>query len=205
MTQLTLKQFNAHYYYKTDLIKLCRRYNLPTYGTKAELTRYLRAYLSGIPKQQILPVRQPKLPRTRLSHNDISLSTPLVDSGFSFNREARQFFADYFGVPQFSFKKKMAVIKRKAEADHDLTMTVGDLIRAYQQPDNLVKQSQEEATYQWNHFVKAFCADPDSSRFNQKIKVAAILWHHVKRSSKSKNYQHRLLKKYAVEIQTFIK
>lgn len=36
---------------------------------------------------------------------------------------------------QWWLTKKMAVIKRRAEAENDLTMTVGDLIREYQRND----------------------------------------------------------------------
>lgn len=52
----------------------------------------------------------------------------LIGSGFSFNNEARRWFANYFGVKNFSFKKEMAIIKRKAEAEDDTKITVRDLI-----------------------------------------------------------------------------
>ncbi|MBV0929547.1 SAP domain-containing protein [Lentilactobacillus sp. IMAU92037] len=193
--KLTLAKFKANYYYKTDLIKLCRKYGLPTYGTKAELNHYILQYLSGIPKRDIHQIRKHNQ-RQHLTQADISLATPLVGSGFVFDDEARKFFANYFGVAKFSFKKKMAVIKRQAEAENDLTMTVGDLIREYQRNDDLVNQTKEEKTYQWNNFVKDFCADPASQQFPNKMKVAAILWGRVKRSMGPKEYHHQLLSEY---------
>ncbi|MFT8743109.1 MAG: hypothetical protein ABF767_05375, partial [Lentilactobacillus hilgardii] len=36
MTKLTQKTFKETYFYKTDLVKICRNYGLPTQGTKAE-------------------------------------------------------------------------------------------------------------------------------------------------------------------------
>ncbi|EHO51718.1 SAP domain-containing protein [Lentilactobacillus kisonensis] len=201
---ITPAQFKSKYYYKTDLIALCRSYGLPTYGTKAELNHYILAYLSGTPKQMIHPNRKRPIHKL-LTSDEISLQTPLVGSGFAFNDAARKFFANYFGVTKFSFKKKMAVIKRKAETDNDLAITVGDLIREYEESDQLVSQSKEAQTYQWNNFVKDFCADPTSLRFNQKIKVAVILWQKVKRSTGPKSYQHDLLIKYGDEIKPFLK
>lgn len=193
--KLTLAKFKANYYYKTDLIELCRKYGLPTYGTKAELNHYILQYLSGTPKRDIHQIRKNNQ-RQHLTQADISLATPLVGSGFAFDDEARKFFASYFGVTKFSFKKKMAVIKRRAEAENDLTMTVGDLIREYQQNDDLVNEIVEEKTYQWNNFVKDFCADPASQQFPNKMKVAAILWGRVKRSMGPKEYRHQLLSEY---------
>ncbi len=85
------------------------------------------------------------------------MDTKLINSGFCFNKVARQWFADYFGVEKFSFSKKMAVIKRKAEVERDEQATVGDLIQQMQNWDkNKNASPAEENTYQWNNFVRDF-------------------------------------------------
>ncbi|EEI24723.1 SAP domain-containing protein [Lentilactobacillus hilgardii] len=206
MTKLTQKTFKETYFYKTDLVKICRNYGLPTQGTKAELNHYIDCFLSGIPANQIKPARTyQKAPSLKMS--EISLDTPLVGSGFSFNNEARQFFATYFNVKKFSFTKEMAVIKRKAEADQNLSITVGDLInRAKEMTDSKqtwLKDLPEEQTYQWNNFVKGFCNSPKSHELNRKMKVAAILWHHVKHSTGSKQYHDRLLDQFSEDIKPY--
>lgn len=93
---------------------------------------------------------------------------------------------------------KLTLAKFKANYYYktDLTMTVGDFIREYQQNDDLVDETAEEKTYQWNNFVKDFCADPASQQFPNKMKVAAILWGRVKRSMGPKEYRHQLLCEY---------
>jgi hypothetical protein len=123
----TLSEFKQTYYYKTDLIKLCRQWNLPTSGTKAELNSYIEKYLKGMSANEIKPCRSNRI-HCSLTYNEINLNTKLINSGFCFNKVARRWFADYFGVDKFSFSKPMAIIKRQAEAEQNTDITVGDLI-----------------------------------------------------------------------------
>ncbi|MBO2729367.1 SAP domain-containing protein [Lactiplantibacillus plantarum] len=181
MVKLTPQEFKSKYYYKTDLVELCRKFGLPVFGTKAELNGYVLKFLEGVPVNQIKPVRSP-LRKTKLTTNEITLNTPLVGTGFSFNEDTRKFFAAYFGVEKFSFKKEMAIIKRQAEIDHDTTKTVGDLLKEYQdikaekKGSNIANTTPEESTYQWNNFVRAFSLSKKSNLFQHKMKVASILW-----------------------------
>ncbi|BAQ56994.1 SAP domain-containing protein [Lactobacillus acetotolerans] len=209
MQKLTLKGFKENYYYKTDLEKLCKQYKLPSYGTKAELNHYLQLYLSGKPPQEIKAVRSSH--HNNSGVKQINLNTKIVGSRFSFNNEARKFFANYFGVKNFHFKKGMAIIKRKAEAENDTNMTVADLINEYTKlkktpnRSKILKRTSEENTYQWNNFVKNFCQSPESKKFNNKLKVAAILWQHVRNSSKPKKYRPELINIYQSEIKQYKK
>ena len=139
----TLSEFTQTYYSKTELIKLCRQWNLPTSGTKAELNSYIEKYLKGMSANQIQPCRSNKIHRL-LTYNEINLDTKLINSGFCFNKVARQWFANYFGVEKFSFSKKMAVIKRKAEVERDKQATVGDLIQQMQNWDKKMNLLQKK-------------------------------------------------------------
>lgn len=199
----TLSEFTQNYYYKTELVKLCQQYKLPTSGTKAELNSYIIKYFKGIPSSQIKPIRNNSKHRP-LPYSKISLDTKLINSGFCFNNAARQWFADYFGVAKFSFSKKMAIIKRKAEAEHDEKATVDDLIQQMQNwNQNKTASSAEENTYQWNNFVRAFFKDPATKQYNQRLKVASLLWKKVRMSSDNKVYRHNMLKRYGKEIQIY--
>ncbi|MBD5805865.1 SAP domain-containing protein [Limosilactobacillus walteri] len=199
----TLSEFTQKYYYKTELIKLCRRYKLPTSGTKAELNSYITKYLKGVPSSKIKPIRNNRK-RHPLQYSEINLDTKLINSGFCFNNAARQWFADYFDVKKFSFSKKMAIIKRKAETEHDTEMTVGDLILEMQNWDQSKTEiSVEERTYQWNNFVRDFFKDQATTQYKQRLKVASILWKEVRTSKKAKIYHHDLLKKYDRKIKEY--
>ena len=197
----TLSEFTQKYYYKTELIKLCRQWNLPVYGTKAELNSYVEKYLKGMSANEIKPCRSNNRIHRSLTYNEINLDTKLINSGFCFNNAARQWFADYFDVKKFSFSKKMAIIKRKAETEHDTEMTVGDLLLEMQNWDqSKTELSVEERTYQWNNFVRDFFKDQATTQYKQRLKVASILWKEVRTSKKGKIYHHDLLKKYDRKI-----
>lgn len=194
---LTLEEFKSKYFYKTELVKMCREWGLPTYGTKAELNQYIIRYLSGIAASDIKQKRRPVSGKA-LSVEEITVDTPLVGSGFKFNKAARSFFCNYLGKSKFSFTKSMAVTMRKAEVENDTSVTVGDLIHLVKDGGSIVSPgTPEEATYQWNTFVKDFCADPANQHYVNKLKVAAILWKKVRNSNTSKKYSHGLLNKYA--------
>lgn len=207
---LTKKEFNETYYYKTELVELCRQFRLPSSGTKAELNSYINDYLSGKPSSDIRPKRSV----TRcspLKKNQISLQTKLIGTGFSFNNEARKFFAKQFGVKKFVFKKEMAMIKREAEVNNDTEITVGDLIEQYKKleqthtNEHYLLSHPEEQTYQWNQFVKDFCKSAEARDYRDKLKVAAILWNYVKKSPGPKIYTTDLVTKFSEEIDEFRK
>lgn len=187
-------EFEHTYYYKTDLVKICKSLSLPASGTKAELNSYITAYLNGTPATQIKYKRRQKSRRS-LTHQEINLDTKLVGSGFSFNNEARRWFANYFGVKNFSFKKEMAIIKRKAEAENDTKITIRDLIYHMEHwKQEEIGSVAEEQTYQWNNFVRDLFEDPATEKYQDRLKVAAILWKLVRESSNNKIYSHGLLK-----------
>lgn len=131
--KLSVEEFKKFYWYKTELVQICKDNQLPSYGTKAE---------------QINP------------------QTKLLASGFKLNAEARKFFADYFQVSKFSFKKSMAIKMRQVQSDQDTSATVQDLIDAYQ--NKTLTDNEEEHTYQWNNFVKDFNHDERSKKYSQK-------------------------------------
>lgn len=201
----SITEFEHTYYYKTDLVKICKLLSLPVSGTKAELNSYITAYLKGTPATQIKSKRRQKSRRS-LTYQEINLDTKLVGSGFSFNNEARHWFADYFGVKKFSFKKEMAIIKRKAEEENDTKITIRDLIyRIEHWNQEEIGAVAEEQTYQWNNFVRDFFRDPATKQYAERLKVAAILWRLVRTSHNRKIYSHDLLRQYEEEVLVYKK
>ncbi|MFC3932447.1 SAP domain-containing protein [Streptococcus dentapri] len=206
--QMTPEFFQSFYWYKIELQDICRRYQLPSYGTKAELTDYIIQFLEGIPVANIQAKRKNrrKNPTGKsLSAEQITPATKLLDSGFSFNQEARTFFCRYFDVAHFSFKKSMAIKMREVEEMGDTEATVQDLIDVFAESKVSLSSNREEQTYQWNRFVKDFNNDPQSKLFAQPMKVAAILWKEVRQSNRDKIYQTSLIKDYAREIEGYRK
>lgn len=163
--KLSVEDFQKFYWYKTELVQICKDNQLPSYGTKAELNQYIIQYLSGIPQSQIKTVRT-NTHMSSLKTEQINPQTKLLATGFKLNAEARKFFADYFQMSKFSFKKSMAIKMRQVQSDQDTSATVQDLIDAYQ--NKTLTDNEEEHTYQWNNFVKDFNHDERSKKYSQK-------------------------------------
>ncbi|GLB47545.1 hypothetical protein WR164_15240 [Philodulcilactobacillus myokoensis] len=97
-------EFLKFYWYKEELRLICWRLQLPTSGTKANLNHYILQYLNGIPVNQIQPIKSRHL-KNDLKAKQTNLNTKLLNSGFALNNQARLFFANYFNVKRFTFKK----------------------------------------------------------------------------------------------------
>lgn len=95
----------------------------------------------------------------------------------------------------------MAIIKRKAEAENDTKITVRDLIYHIEHwKQEEIGSAAEEQTYQWNNFVRDFFEDPATEKYQDRLKVAAILWRIIRYSNNSKIYSHDLLRQYEKKI-----
>lgn len=202
--KMSVQEFKEKYWYKADLQKICRKYKLPTYGTKYELMQYICQLLSGKDAKKIIAVRK-KHRNGKLLVQEITPETKILQSGFSLNAEARKFFCKYFNVAKFSFTKSMGAKMREIESNGDENATVNDLIIAYKNPLSSSRNNNEETTYQWNNFVKDFNSDPLSKAYSSKMKVAAILWKQVKNSKLDKKYNRKLLLNNQNELKIYLK
>ncbi|MGN9165083.1 SAP domain-containing protein [Tissierellaceae bacterium HCP3S3_D8] len=203
--EMTVEEFEKHYWYKTELQSICRKHKIPSNGTKAELEHYIKEFLLG---NHPINIREEcsKIRKATYSTDDISLDTKLIQDGFKFNNRARKFLAEYFKMESFSFTKEMASALRNAERNKDYDMTVADLISVYENKKdfNEMKKSVEEKTYQWNNFVKDFNNDERSKNFNHKMKVASILWRKVRDNPGPKKYRTKLLEEHSDDLKDFI-
>lgn len=207
-SRLTVEEFEKHYWYKTELEKICREYDLPSQGTKAELQVYIKEFLSGRKPSNKRAASSRVRKSTALSKEEITLDTKLIGDGFKLNKDARSFFAEYFNVEKFSFTKDMAIALRKAEEENNLEMTVRDLIKVYVESKSNKKgskkkiiENEEEKTYQWNNFVRDFFEDENTKVFNRNMKVAAYLWSKVRDNPGEKRYSSELLEEYRDELE----
>ncbi|MFF2092017.1 SAP domain-containing protein [Paenibacillus sp. NPDC058174] len=149
---LTVQQFELHYWYKNELINVCKTHNIPASGTKAELEERIKKWLAGEEMTDHRQAGTALRKKKQESHKELTLSTKLIPDGFKFNQQARNFFASYYKKQKFSFTKEMAALLREAKRRGDMEMTIADLIEVYEGKTSLV--TSEEKTYQWNNFVK---------------------------------------------------
>ena len=92
----------------------------------------------------------------------------------------------------------MVATVKKVREDNDESFTLNDLLDIYYGKKTYAKY--DNSALQWNRFVKDFCADPQTAKFRNKLKIAATLWSEVRNSTRAKNYTPDLLKEFSEKI-----
>ena len=197
-TMKTYQEFSHYYWYRTELADICKQLGLEYSGVKTELEEEIKQYFAGNVVQKKVPLKTKKKQGIELT-----LDTPLLSCGFAFNTRFREFFAQQTGVSSFKFTADMAAAWRKVKAEKDGEFTLQDMLAIYQGQSTYAKY--DNTSCQWNQFVKDFCADKNNAAFQQKLKVAAILWQKVKHSTASKVYHQQLVKNYWDDIFMYLK
>ena len=190
-------QFNKYYWYREEISQICKSLGLEYRGTKQELNHIMEAYFKG----NLIK----KSPRKKVKKQveNITLDSPLLECGFSFNAKFREYFAAVTGISPFKFTADMATAWRKVKSEQDGNFTIQDLLKVYYGQSDYAKY--DHAVCQWNQFLKDFCADENSGHYSNKLKVAAILWKEVRDSDKEKIYSDNLLRDYGDKIKDYHK
>lgn len=186
----TYQEFAKYYWYRDELIQICRELGLPSSGMKLELNRNIQAYFNGETIEEKLKVKTSKTVVT-----NISLSTKLLECGFTFGPKFREFFAEQTGIKNFKYNADMVATVKKVKEDNDTTFTLGDLLEIYY--GRKTYATYDKSALQWNKFVHDFCADPRTANIPDKLKTAALLWRIVRESTREKIYTPQLLDEYA--------
>ena len=188
-------QFNKYYWYREEMSQICKSLGLEYRGTKQELNHIIDEYFKG----NLIK----KSPRKKVKKQveNISLDSPLLECGFSFNSKFREYFAAVTGISPFKFTADMATAWRKVKSEKDGNFTIQDLLKVYYGQSDYAKY--DHSVCQWNQFLKDFCADKNSGHYSNKLKVAAILWKEVRDSDKEKRYSDNLLRDYEDKIKDY--
>lgn len=193
----SFEEFNKYYWYREELSQICKSLGLEYRCTKKELNYIIEQYFKGNKVEKFLK----KAKKNQLE--DITLETPLLNCGFSFNQKFRDYFSAVTGVSPFKFNADMATAWRKVKSDNDKEFTIQDMIKIYYGESDYAKY--DNSTCQWNQFLKDFCADEHSNDYSNKLKVAAILWKEVRNSKNKKIYSKQLLNEYAYKLEEYRK
>ena len=193
----SFEEFNCYYWYREELSQICRSLGLEYRGTKQELNDIIHQYFLGNKVEKSVNKRNTK------QVEDITLNTPLLHCGFSFNQKFRDYFSAVTGISPFKFNADMATAWRKVKKDKDITFTIQDMIKIYYGESEYAKY--DSSACQWNQFLKIFCSDECSKFYSNKLKVASILWKEVKNSTNEKIYSRELLNKYEHKVKEYRK
>ena len=193
----SFEEFNLYYWYREELSQICKSLELEYRGTKQELNEIIHQYFLGNTVEKRVNKRNTKQVEV------ITLNTPLLFCGFSFNQKFRDYFSTVTGISPFKFNADMATAWRKVKSDNDKKFTIQDMIKIYYGESDYAKY--DNSTCQWNQFLKEFCADESSNNYSNKLKVAAILWKEVRNSKNEKIYSKQLLNKYGFKLEEYRK
>ena len=193
----SFEEFNKYYWYREELSQICKSLGLEYRCTKKELNYIIEQYFKGNRIEK-------STRKVNKKHVEvISLNTPLLECGFSFNQKFRDYFSAVTGVSPFKFNADMATAWRKVKRDNDEKFTIQDMIKIYYGESDYAKY--DNSTCQWNQFLKDFCADEHSNNYSNKLKVAAILWKEVRNSKNKKIYSKQLLNEYRFKLEEYRK
>ena len=193
----SFEEFNRYYWYREELSQICKSLGLEYRGTKQELNHIIEQYFKGNRIEK--SVRKVNKKQAEA----ITLNTPLLECGFSFNQKFREYFSVVTGVDPFKFNANMATAWRKVKAENDLNFTIQDMLEVYYGESDYAKY--DHSVCQWNQFLKDFCSDEFSDFYSNKLKVAAILWKEVRDSTNEKTYSRQLLDEYRYKIEEYLK
>ena len=193
----SFEEFNLYYWYREELSQICKSLGLEYRGTKQELNDIIYQYFLGNKVENSVNKRKTKQVEV------ITLNTPLLFCGFSFNQKFRDYFSAVTGISPFKFSANMATAWRKVKRDKDITFTIQDMIKIYYGESDYAKY--DNSACQWNQFLKDFCSDECSKFYSNKLKVASILWKEVRNSTNEKIYSRELLNEYEHKVMEYRK
>ena len=183
-------EFSKYYWYRDELIKICRDHGLKAPSGKIELNKVIEAYFSG---ERILPDKR-RIKKKKPAVTEMTLDTGLIECGFSFGNRFRDFFSKQTGEDHFKFNVDMVATVKKVRECGDESFTLGDLLDIYYGKKTYAIY--DRSALQWNKFVKDFCADDATKVYGERLKAAATLWKIVRDSDMDKVYSRKLLERY---------
>ena len=189
------EEFSRYYWYRDELIRICKAHGLRSDGTKIELNRIIEAYFAG---EKILPERPKKAGPRKNTVKELTLDTGLLECGFTFGNRFREFFSEQTGEAHFKFNVDMVATVKEVKARGDETFTLGDLLEVYY--GRRTYATYDRSALQWNRFVKDFCSDEATRIYAGRLKAAAALWKIVRESDREKVYSRRLLEEFRDRI-----
>ena len=183
-------EFSQYYWYRDELIKICRDHGLKAPSGKIELNKVIEAYFSG---ERILPEKR-RIKKKKPAVTELTLDTGLIECGFTFGNRFRDFFSEQTGEDNFKFNVDMVATVKKVKESSDESFTLGDLLDVYYGKKTYAIY--DRSALQWNRFVKDFCADEATKVYKDRLRAAAALWRMIRDSDMEKVYSREMLERY---------
>ena len=102
-------EFNKYYWYREELSQICKSLGLEYRGIKQELNYIIEQYFKGN------LIKKSSIKNEKKKVETITLDMPLLECGFSFNTQFREYFSILTDVSPFKFTADMATAWRKGK------------------------------------------------------------------------------------------
>ncbi len=189
----TFEEFSKYYWYRDELIAICRKLGVNSIGGKHELEDIIRQHFNGT--LDVVKLKKPHTTgRTVSKHNPkepYTRNTSVVLSGFTCGNAGRAFFEAETGIVPFHFTADMVACIKKARVENDETFTLGDLVDVFYGKKTYA--TYDKSVCQWNQFLKDYFAARGKTGTAEE---ARTLWKKVRDSDKPKVYTPELLLTY---------
>ena len=163
-------EFSKYYWYRDELIKICKAHGLKADGSKIELNKVVEAYFSG---EKIMPEKKKQIKSKKKTVTGLTLDTGLIECGFTFGNRFRDYFKQQTKEENFKFNVDMVATVKAVKEKGDESFTLGDLLDIYY--GKKIYATYDKSALQWNKFVKDFCEDEATKVFPERLKAAAAL------------------------------
>ena len=127
-------EFSKYYWYRDELIKICKAHGLKAPSSKIELNKIIEAYFSG---NKIFPEK--RCARKKKTVSALTLETGLIECGFTFGNRFRDFFSKQTGEERFKFNVDMVATAKAVKESGDENFTLGDLLDIYYEKKTYAK------------------------------------------------------------------
>lgn len=164
--ELKVETFLNYYYLKEELINFCKEYNLPSSGSKIELTNRIAYFLkTGL-------IQKPERKKTIKQHHQDITEDSLIEPNFVYSEENRAFFVSKIGK-SFSFN----VLFQKW-LKTNAGKTYKDAINAYYEILNTKKKTNTpiDKQFEYNTYIRDFFKE----NHNKTLADAIICWKYKK-------------------------
>lgn len=186
----TYEEFAKYYWYRDELLGICRKMGLSSSGGKRELEDIIRQHFEGTLDAAKLNKEETARRKVRKdkASEPYTTDTSIVLSGFTCGRAGREYFEKATGIVPFHFTADMVACIKKARKENDTSFTLGDLADVFY--GKKAYAVYDKSVCQWNQFLKDYFANRGKKGSKEE---ACRLWKIVRDSDKPKVYSKALL------------
>ena len=178
---ISVTEFRAYYWWKTELIQFARRLGLPAQGHKPQLSARIERRLQGLPDRPKPTQKRANVPRD----SDRPLRRETRVNNYKSDDKTRAFFKGHIG-PHFHFTYHLNQFRLAREG-----LTYGDLIdewlAEYERRKTPSYQSPIASHGEYNRYIRDFFDDERNK--GKSFQDAVASWNAIKHERGDRHYR----------------